>query len=532
MRYTLVKRVLLILLLIFISALGLVRAQIYQIGDIYVFPDSSKGVICYVNPDNPVEGWAVALNDVGWVSKTNNKQYYMLDAGCSLPSEMENHLYDDANGIGRYGLSSWSYEGKRNTQILLESGLSPAAEAVDFYNGWYIPDAIQLRHIFGLLPFIANSIIEAGGDPECLKWMYEYNGSHGHDYWSSTRVNNNQVLVVKGSQYFYSPRTPADHTQPINSNYTTQNRIRAVRDFGTDAYAYWVDKPKSASMVVSPTENTTYEAYVIFNSDTIRVTSSAFVYEKFDKDTFYEEVCASPIPYTSLVNPIFTSIDISTAHDYIPYRETLQTVHGCDSVITLMLKVNPVHEFKEDEFICQDEAPYTWRGREYSTTGTYYDSLHTTCCNCDSVYVLNLIVAPLPEIVFSPDDPSVCNGSTIELSVSANNCTNYFVSPLFEGFEGVKEDNLNITEEIAALTTLIASGNRVFSIHYIGADGEKHRPIMIHRVVFGSIERFIGILIEHYAGKFPTWLAPVQVKVLSVSEKSRPYASEEPPSSM
>ncbi len=65
-----------------------------------------------------------------------------------------------------------------------------------------------------------------------------------------------------------------------------------------------------------------------------------------------------------------------------------------------------------------------------------------------------------------------------------------------------------------------------FDIHYIGADGEKHRPIMIHRVVFGSIERFIGILIEHYAGKFPAWLAPVQVKVLSVSEKSRPYASE------
>ncbi|MBQ3735341.1 MAG: threonine--tRNA ligase, partial [Candidatus Methanomethylophilaceae archaeon] len=53
-----------------------------------------------------------------------------------------------------------------------------------------------------------------------------------------------------------------------------------------------------------------------------------------------------------------------------------------------------------------------------------------------------------------------------------------------------------------------------------------HRPIMIHRVVFGSIERFIGILIEHFGGKFPVWLAPVQVKVLSVSEKSRPYANE------
>ena len=57
-----------------------------------------------------------------------------------------------------------------------------------------------------------------------------------------------------------------------------------------------------------------------------------------------------------------------------------------------------------------------------------------------------------------------------------------------------------------------------------GEDGEKHQPIMIHRVVFGSIERFIGIIIEHFAGKFPLWLAPVQVKVLPVSEKSHDYA--------
>ena len=63
-----------------------------------------------------------------------------------------------------------------------------------------------------------------------------------------------------------------------------------------------------------------------------------------------------------------------------------------------------------------------------------------------------------------------------------------------------------------------------FELEYIGADGEKHRPIMIHRVCFGSIERFIGILIEHFAGTFPTWLAPVQVKVLPISEKYEEYA--------
>ncbi len=63
-----------------------------------------------------------------------------------------------------------------------------------------------------------------------------------------------------------------------------------------------------------------------------------------------------------------------------------------------------------------------------------------------------------------------------------------------------------------------------FNLEYTGEDGEKHQPIMIHRVVFGSIERFIGIITEHFAGKFPTWLSPVQVSVLPVSEKSFDYS--------
>ncbi|MBZ9607437.1 threonine--tRNA ligase [Clostridium estertheticum] len=63
-----------------------------------------------------------------------------------------------------------------------------------------------------------------------------------------------------------------------------------------------------------------------------------------------------------------------------------------------------------------------------------------------------------------------------------------------------------------------------FNLQYIGSDGEKHRPIVIHRVIFGSIERFIGILIEHFAGKFPTWLSPVQVKILPISEQYNNYA--------
>lgn len=65
-----------------------------------------------------------------------------------------------------------------------------------------------------------------------------------------------------------------------------------------------------------------------------------------------------------------------------------------------------------------------------------------------------------------------------------------------------------------------------FDLTYVGEDGQKHRPVMVHRTAFGSIERFIGILTEHYAGAFPTWLAPVQVKVLPITERHAPYAKK------
>ena len=65
-----------------------------------------------------------------------------------------------------------------------------------------------------------------------------------------------------------------------------------------------------------------------------------------------------------------------------------------------------------------------------------------------------------------------------------------------------------------------------FDIHYVGADNERHRPIMIHRALFGSIERFFGVLVEHYAGAFPAWLAPVQVSVLPVADRHDAYANE------
>ena len=65
-----------------------------------------------------------------------------------------------------------------------------------------------------------------------------------------------------------------------------------------------------------------------------------------------------------------------------------------------------------------------------------------------------------------------------------------------------------------------------FQLEYIGADGQAHRPIMLHRAITGSLERFFGVLIEHYGGAFPLWLAPVQVAILPIAERHHAYASE------
>ena len=87
------------------------------------------------------------------------------------------------------------------------------------------------------------------------------------------------------------------------------------------------------------------------------------------------------------------------------------------------------------------------------------------------------------------------------------------------------EDSLGRTWQCGTIQLEFQLPQR-FNLEYIAADGEKHRPIMIHRVVFGSIERFIGILIEHFAGAFPTWLAPVQVRVLPISDKYMEYGQK------
>ena len=106
----------------------------------------------------------------------------------------------------------------------------------------------------------------------------------------------------------------------------------------------------------------------------------------------------------------------------------------------------------------------------------------------------------------------------------------YVINPGDGAFYGPKldyhiEDSLGRTWQCGTIQLDMNLPER-FNVEYIGEDGQKHRTIMIHRACFGSMERFIGILTEHYAGAFPTWMAPVQVKILPISEKHVEYANE------
>ena len=106
----------------------------------------------------------------------------------------------------------------------------------------------------------------------------------------------------------------------------------------------------------------------------------------------------------------------------------------------------------------------------------------------------------------------------------------YVINPGDGAFYGPKidfhlEDSIGRTWQCGTIQLDYQMPER-FELTYTGADGEKHRPVMIHRVAFGSIERFIGILIEHFAGAFPAWLAPVQAKVLPITDRNHAYAQE------
>ncbi|MDE6274069.1 MAG: threonine--tRNA ligase, partial [Clostridiales bacterium] len=151
----------------------------------------------------------------------------------------------------------------------------------------------------------------------------------------------------------------------------------------------------------------------------------------------------------------------------------------------------------------------------------------------DEVYKLfgfkyHVELSTRPENSMGSDEDWNAATSALELALKDIGL-NYVVNEGDGAFYGPKidfhlEDSIGRTWQCGTIQLDFQMPQR-FDLEYVGEDGQKHRPIMIHRVVFGSIERFIGILIEHYAGKFPVWLSPVQVKVLPVTDRAAEYAT-------
>ncbi|MCF2662440.1 threonine--tRNA ligase [Pseudoflavonifractor phocaeensis] len=142
-------------------------------------------------------------------------------------------------------------------------------------------------------------------------------------------------------------------------------------------------------------------------------------------------------------------------------------------------------------------------------------------------YKIELSTMP-DDHIGSVEDWDIATGALADAITSIGKT--YEVNPGDGAFYGPKldfhiQDSLGRTWQCGTIQLDYQLPGR-FNLEYTGTDGEKHCPVMIHRVVFGSIERFIGIITEHFAGAFPTWLAPVQVKVLPVTDRAADYANQ------
>ena len=168
----------------------------------------------------------------------------------------------------------------------------------------------------------------------------------------------------------------------------------------------------------------------------------------------------------------------------------------------------------------------------YMTEEQTEDEILGVMRKIDTVYKLfgfeyHIELSTCPEDFIGGPEMAVYAENVLK-NVLDKNGREYIVNPGDGAFYGPKID-FHLTDAIGrtwqcGTIQLDFQMPERFELEYTGADGEKHRPIMIHTVAYGSLERFIGILIEHYAGAFPLWLAPVQARVLPITDRSAEYA--------
>ena len=316
-----------LLLTVWVVSLGNLRGQTYKPGDLYTFEDGSVGIVFYVNPDDPGSGTVAALNDL--------EGQYALWTG-SVPPTLSD-VFAPNGGVFFNQIKGWENHGKRFTQVLWESGVSPAANAIDVAAGWYIPDLLQLHKLYSSTALLKDAFENHGGDIMSM-WSKVH--------WSASRTGklSNTVYSIQNSL-------------KMNNSYGTQSYyIRPVRDFPDTAevYAFWVENAPYSDTVVAPNVTSSYNAFVIYRSDTLSLTATVTVHQPV-ADTLYETVYNSTSPYTSAVEPLFSNLNISLPGNY-EYRDTILSSNGCDSVIVLMLTVSD--NVRYTDTLCSLKADY------------------------------------------------------------------------------------------------------------------------------------------------------------------------------
>ena len=306
------------LLLLLVKGLS---AQTYKVGDLITFPDNSKGIVCYVDPNDTRRGWAMALTDL-----PNN--YDLLGSGGSVTG-----LELPVSSPGTSNLDDWHAHGKHNTLRLLASGKSPAANAVDVLSGWYIPDIQQLDMMYRTAPFLENSILSNGGSTGAFLTVFSTSNNTSNIYASSTPSNNNSNPYFYAiNMAYYGAQAYPGRIVAISSRgvYNDGFKIRPVRDFGNEVEAYWVAPynatgEKTNTMTVTPDETTTYDAVVVSGHDTFPATSTVAVQTPSTKSP----VCVTTEPavgVTAAITPIIPpKVPSSPGCTFVPNRRIIIT---------------------------------------------------------------------------------------------------------------------------------------------------------------------------------------------------------------
>jgi len=455
-----------------------VHAQIYKPGDVYTFEDGSKGVVFYVNPDDPSRGTVVALNDLDGE--------YPLWTGAK-PAGLQTVFYTQE--MTPRNISGWQSHGKQFTQVLAASGHSPAANAMDVGQGWYIPDILQLNQLFAQVLVLQPFFESDGGEIVSL-----LDKSH----WSSTQEGGSSNRV-----YCLSTPNKADRQYG-----TTVRYIRPVRDF-PDMFqirAYWADNPPKTDTVVHPVTTTTYDAIVIYRSDTMSISSTVTVFLP-TADTLFDTTYVSSQPYASSIAPFFRNIDISLPGDY-EYVDTIQNMLGCDSIVTLMLTVNNHVLYSDTLCTLMGDyyfAPFDTVFSIGTVSGTYehHGSKTVDGVTVDTVAYLDLTILPVYEVfdtigwcLYEMSETRIYDGSA-HVSVVVNGSSVIVVSDSYE----VEVEEVVVGSDYKLKMQSVSGCDSVVFLHVdarrVSRDTVRHETYM-HQVVDGEItfsgHTFTGIV--------------------------------------